>query len=409
MTAVTAATASVLVAGNAGTQPGPGDLFPATAPVEARGLQRDAVRLLAPPADGGPSRHAQLHDLPRLLREGDLLVVNASAVLPASLPAVDATGERLRVHLSTDLGHDRWLVEVRRPFGDASRPFGDAAAGWRLDLPEGGQVRLLSPYGAQTREGRRRLWTADVRIPGTTHAFLHRHGRPIRYGSAAQPWPLDAYQSMFATEPGSAESPSAGRGFTPSLVARLQERGIALARIVLHTGVSSQETGERPYPERYRVPAAAAKAVTGARASGGRVIAVGTTVTRALETAARRDGTVVPSQGWTELVVTPQRGVRVVDGLLSGWHEPEASHVQLLEAVAGRAVLDRAYAEALAAGYRGHEFGDLVLLFGRDRDGAAARLPKGRDSGLRDPRQGPRGQPRDAASRGPRAGAPRGR
>lgn len=363
-----------------GAAPGVSDLFPAAAPAEARGLERDGVRMLVAHRDGRSSVHTRLRDLPGFLRHDDLLVVNTSGVLPASLPAYTAGGSALRLHLSTHLDGGRWLVEVRLPHGDASRPLLDASAGQRLALPPGGEARLLEPFAAHTRRsvdwprpgsGRptdhpmgagTRLWVAEVDTPGTVHGFLLRHGRPIRYGGPVQPWPLSAYQTMFAAEPGSAESPSAGRGFTPDLLARLRRRGVQVARVVLHTGVSSQEAGEPPYPERYRVPPAAAEAIAAARRAGGRVVAVGTTVTRALETVARTDGTVRPGGGWTDLVVTPERGVRVVDGLLSGWHEPAASHLRLIEAVAGSATTESVYADAVAAGYRGHEFGDLLLV-----------------------------------------------
>ena len=152
--------------------------------------------------------------------------------------------------------------------------------------------------------------------------------------------------------------PSAGRPFTRRALTTLRERGIAVQRIILHSGVSSQERGERPYPERYEVSHHTADRVNAAS----RVIAVGTTVVRALETVADEHGTVHAGRGWTNLTVTPERGVRAVDGLLTGWHEPEASHLLMLEAFAGRELLERSYAAALDEGYRWHEFGDLHLL-----------------------------------------------
>jgi S-adenosylmethionine:tRNA ribosyltransferase-isomerase len=192
--------------------------------------------------------------------------------------------------------------------------------------------------------------------------FLARHGRPVRYGCTDLSWPIDAYQTAFAVDPGSAEMPSAARGFTPELVTQLVARGVSIAPITLHTGVSSQEAHESPYAEWYRVSAPTAERVNAAHDAGRTVIAVGTTATRALETVADTDGRVRAGEGWTELVVTPRRGVRAVDGLLTGWHEPEASHLQLLEAVAGRELLDVSYAAALELGYRWHEFGDLHLI-----------------------------------------------
>ena len=207
-----------------------------------------------------------------------------------------------------------------------------------------------------------RLWEAVLALPLPLHAYLAEAGRPIRYGCRDRAWPLSAYQTVFALHPGSAEMPSAGRGFTPELVTTLVSRGVVLAPLVLHTGVSSQERGEPPYPEWYRVSPTTAALVNGARQAGRRVIAVGTTSVRALESAADAGGTVQPAAGWTEVVVSPSRPVRAVDGMITGWHEPAASHLKLLEAVAGRPLLERSYAAALAHRYRWHEFGDFHLI-----------------------------------------------
>ena len=192
--------------------------------------------------------------------------------------------------------------------------------------------------------------------------FLAVHGRPIRYGYVTRDWPLDVYQNVYAREPGSAEMPSAGRPFTPELITRLVAKGVGVTPLVLHTGVSSLEANEHPYPEWYRVAPSTAARVNQTHAGGGRVIAIGTTVVRALETVADRSGLVHSGEGWTDLVVTPERGVFSVDGMLTGWHEPEASHLLMLEAVAGRPVLDVSYAAAVDEGYLWHEFGDVHLL-----------------------------------------------
>ena len=230
-------------------------------------------------------------------------------------------------------------------------------AGEVVELPGGGSVELVVPYA-----GGARLWLARVHLDLPLHEYLARHGHPIRYGYVPREWPLDAYQTAFATEPGSAEMPSAGRPFTPELIARLVSRGVLIAPITLHTGVSSLERGEAPYPERYSVPEQTARLVDAVRWWGGRVIAVGTTVVRALETVASDDGRVTAGEGWTRLVVTPERGLWAVDGLITGWHEPQASHLQLLGAAAGPELLERSYAEALEHGYLWHEFGDSHLV-----------------------------------------------
>jgi S-adenosylmethionine:tRNA ribosyltransferase-isomerase len=216
----------------------------------------------------------------------------------------------------------------------------------------------------RTRYSADRLWMASVDTAehSSMIALLYRYGHPIRYSYVPRPWPLAYYQTVFATQPGSAEMPSAGRPFTDHIVTRLVRNGVLVVPILLHTGLASPERHERPYPERFSVPATTARVVTDARADGGRVIAVGTTVVRALETAAVGEAVVESAQGWTDVVVTPERGVRVVDGLMTGFHEPRASHLDLLAAVAPHELLDHCYAEAIAAGYLWHEFGDVNLL-----------------------------------------------
>jgi S-adenosylmethionine:tRNA ribosyltransferase-isomerase len=331
----------------------------ATEPPEARGVARDGVRLLVA-RSAEAIEHSTFSRLPSFLDPGDLLVVNTSATLPAALDAVDATGTPLVVHLSTRLDDGRWVVEPRRPDGSTTSRW-DAAAppASPLALAGGGTLVLDEPYRGD------RLWVATLRLERSVRDHLAAHGRPIRYRYVAEPWPIDAYQNVYATEPGSAEMPSAGRPITADLVTRLVASGVGVVPVVLHTGVASLEADELPYPERARVPAATAAAVNLARARGGRVVAVGTTVVRALETAAGADGTVAAFDGWTDVVVTPGRGVRAVDGLVTGWHEPEASHLLLLEAVAGRETLERAYAAALDERYLWHEFGDSCLLLAR--------------------------------------------
>jgi S-adenosylmethionine:tRNA ribosyltransferase-isomerase len=328
-------------------------------PPEARGLRRDEVRMLV--ASGGAAAtsiaHAHARDLPDHVRAGDVLVVNSSATLPAALPARRADGSELRLHLSTpDAAGDagRWVVELRR---DGAR-FGGARAGERLTLPAGATATLLAPYlmGA-------RLWLATIDIPPAAFEdYLADHGAPIRYDHTRGEWPLADYQTVFARHPGSAEMPSAGRPFTPELVTRLVAGGVVVVPLVLHTGVSSLEAGEAPYPERFAVPSTTARLINAARAGGGRVIAVGTSVVRALETVALPFGHVEADAGWTRHVVTPRCGVRVVDGLLTGWHDPDASHLLLLEAVGGRALIEDSYRAALEHGYRWHEFGDVHLI-----------------------------------------------
>jgi S-adenosylmethionine:tRNA ribosyltransferase-isomerase len=325
--------------------------------------------------------HARFPELARFLEPGDLLVINNSGTLPASVPARRADGTQLELHLSTPLPAGQgpvdlleppgdepqvWVVELRMPSGPDSLPFRLATRGEVLTLP-GASAEILESYppdcGPQEeRQQESRLWTTALRLPCALGPYLERHGHPIRYGYVTREWPVSSYQTVFAMEAGSAEMPSAGRAFTPEMITELIARGIDVAPVTLHAGVASLEEHEPPPAEFYRVSGATARRVTLARASGGRIIAVGTTVVRALETVADEAGSVRPGRGWTQLIVSPERGVRVVDGLLTGWHEPRASHLLMLEAVAGRELLEASYRAALEHGYLWHEFGDLHLV-----------------------------------------------
>jgi S-adenosylmethionine:tRNA ribosyltransferase-isomerase len=325
---------------------------------------RDGVRLLVA-RERRPLRHARFTDLPAALRPGDLVVVNTSATEPAAVEGHRADGRPVVVHVSGPApgrGESSVVVELRTPDGQRVR---DGRGGEAVRLPRGVVAVLAAGHpDARVTEGSR-LWLARIPVEGGLRAWLAAVGTPIRYAHlAGRPAPAE-YRTVFAVptpEFASAEMPSAARPFTPAVVDALRARGIGIARLVLHTGVSSLEAGETPLPERYRVPRETADAVNAARAAGGRVVAVGTTVTRALETAADADGSVHPATGWTDLVLGPDRSATVVDGLVTGWHEPQASHLMLLEAVAGVRLVGRAYRAAVERRYRWHEFGDSCLL-----------------------------------------------
>jgi S-adenosylmethionine:tRNA ribosyltransferase-isomerase len=298
--------------------------------------------------------HSTFALLPSFLHAGYLVVVNTSGTIPAAIEGLAPdTGEPVGIHLSTKLDDGTWVVELRR----AGHRW-DGPVPHLVSLGPDASLRLLGPY-----LGSDRLWVAALDLPQPALTWLAVHGRPIRYGYVRVPWPISTYQNVYATEPGSAEMPSAGRPFTPEMLMRLVAKGIGVSPVVLHTGVASLEADELPYPEHVVVPASTAARVNAAHAEGGRVIAIGTTVVRALETAVDdATGEVASFDGWTDLVVTPERGVHAVDGLLTGWHEPEASHLLMLEAIAGRALLERSYEAALAEGYLWHEFGDVHLI-----------------------------------------------
>jgi len=334
----------------------------ATSPAEARGLARDEVRLLVA-RNGSDITHTRFTHLADHLEPGDLLVVNDSATLPAAADGNREDGTAVTVHFSGPLPGDRdfpvWVVELR-PDPRADGPVTDAVAGEHLTLPGDARLTLLGAYPSGGRTSAR-LWAAHVDVDDVA-SYLHEVGRPIIYSYVDRTWPLESYQTVFATRPGSAEMPSAARPFTPAVVRDLVRRGVFIATLTLHTGVSSTEADEGPVPERYDVPAATADLVNLTRSRGRRVVAVGTTVTRALETVASTDGVVHAGSGVTDLVLGPKRPARVVNGIVTGWHAPGASHLYLLEAVAGHDLVAAAYDEAVANGYLWHEFGDSCLL-----------------------------------------------
>jgi S-adenosylmethionine:tRNA ribosyltransferase-isomerase len=340
-------------------------------PPEARGASRADVRLMVSRTAAGEVSHHDFAAVPDLLLPGDLLVVNNSATLPAAVPvqavpaALAAKGP-MTVHFSTSMPDGGWLIELRSGASPATAPFGGGLAGLAVELPARAVLTLDHRYS-------RRLWHA--RLSTAVVPYLLRHGQPIRYSYVPTPWPIEAYQTVFATWPGSAEMPSAARPFTPEIVTRLVSRGVTIAPVTLHTGVSSLEGGEDPYPESYDVPGTTARLVNLTRQAGGRVVAAGTTVVRALESAALADHAgivpaaaatttkaVHPAAGWTSHVVTRQSGVAVIDGLLTGLHEPTSTHLWMLAAFADDGLLRRCYRDAAERGYRWHEFGDVHLL-----------------------------------------------
>jgi S-adenosylmethionine:tRNA ribosyltransferase-isomerase len=344
----------------------------APAPPERRGLRRDQVRLLVAEPEG--IIHTRFTTLAERLRPGDAIVINRSAMVAGAWDGSSRRHGPVVLHAATRLGRvsraadgqrshaaEDWVIEVRTA-PDAARSVLDAEPGELFSAP-GLTVTLVEPYpvaGSSPTGRGNRLWRA--RADGNLRAYLRRHGRPIAYGYLDRRYPLSYYQTVFGRLPGSAEMPSAGRPFTSPLVTALVARGVAVLPVTLHTGVSSQEAGEAPQPEWFDVPASTARLVEATRAGGGRVVAVGTTVTRALESAVADDGRLDARSGWTERVVTPAVPPQVVTGLITGWHDPQASHLLLVEAVAGLELTQRAYDEAVRHGYRWHEFGDSALF-----------------------------------------------
>ena len=329
-------------------------------PPELRGLRRDQVRMLVSHRRSQALEHSRFDRLPQFLQPGDVLVINTSKTLKAALNAWREDGQQLEVHLSTRLPDGRWMLELRRLTADGTRSFHEAAVGERLKLPGGGSLVLGTPYPNGSQPSR--LWNGRLSLPLAFNEYLEKFGFPIRYKYVHQGWPVEYYQTVYASEPGSAEMPSAGRAFTPELMAKLAASGIRFAPLVLHTGVASLGDDELPYPEAYRVSESTARLVNQGRAERKRVIAVGTTAVRALQTVTKANGQVVAGEGWTDIVIAPGDEIKSIDGLLTGLHEPSSTHLSMLLAIAGDQVVRQAYQAALKTGYLWHEFGDLHLI-----------------------------------------------
>lgn len=322
-------------------------LLEAVEPPERRGIARDEVRLLVTDRTAHTHTHAKFRDFPSFLHAGDLLVVNDSGTLPAALHAQSVSGKTLMLHVATKIDRRVWMTEPR----------GAVLAGEELQLPAGGSAVMLAPVEREHP----RLWYAWFQLPVPMTEYLHMHGEPIRYGYVTQRFPLSDYQTIFAKEPGSAEMPSAARPFTPRVVNALHGQGVQIAAITLHCGVASFEAPELPGTERFSVSRETAEIINRAKREGRRVIAVGSTALRALESAVQDDG-IVASSGWTDVVMDSSYRVRTADALLTGFHDAAATHQWILQAFLERDLLASAYDEAAQRGYYQHEFGDIHLI-----------------------------------------------
>jgi len=327
-------------------------------PPEYRGIRRDHVRLLVVPRRLGAFIHTRFDLLGNYLKPGDLLVVNTSRTLPGLLKACDENGHPVEVRLSQRQADNTWsalLLEGRMQVGHA---------GMRLDFGEGFSATVLGPDTELSF-----LW--QVRFDRCCHELLdqiYRSGLPVHYDYVAEALPLDLYQTIYAGEPGSVEMPSAGRAFSWEIIFKLRRKGVELATLSLHTGLSSTrddalDATHPVYPEEFEIPLSTARAVNATHRKGGKVVAVGTTVVRALETAADEEGEVGPMKSWTRLHINAGHRLRIVDALLTGLHEPHASHLDLLSVFIEPSRLQAAYLEAVQQGYLWHEFGDMNLIY----------------------------------------------
>lgn len=330
-------------------------------PSELRNLERDEVRLLVSHYQTDEISHHQFKNLVDVLIPGDVLVVNTSGTLKAALDAKNKQGQELKVHISNSLEKNQYLIELRTNNTEGSKRFNDAKEGDTLQLKNGGTIKLIAPY-YKAEINHLQLWIADLNLEISLKNYLNQFGNPIKYSYNKAVYPQSYYQTVFANEMGSAEMPSAGRAFSPELVLQLILKGIQIVPILLHTGVASLEINEKPYDEFYQIPEFSAQQINQARKEGRRIIAVGTTAIRAIETLAHPNGYMEAGSGWTNVFITPERGLHVTDGLITGFHEPKASHLLMLETLSGRAHLDVSYTAAIEAEYLWHEFGDLHLL-----------------------------------------------
>jgi S-adenosylmethionine:tRNA ribosyltransferase-isomerase len=330
-----------------------------TQPTEFRNIERDEVRLLVT-TDSDHTRHTTFRNVDQYLQKGDVLVVNTSATRASALPVVLPSNRLGMAHFSTRVNDSEWLIEIREIEGEKTVRWKEGKRGMKFHLPDGADITLKRKFYKERKL--LHLWVAEFTSLQKQESYLAEHAQPIKYDHLNEHYPLDFYQSVFSLHPGSSEMPSAGRGFTKDLVERLLEKGVVIAPILLHTGVSSLEENESPYAEYMEVDQASATLINNAKKQGRKIIAVGTTGIRAIESAVNESGEVIPNTGVTNLFIDNDYKMKVINGLLTGFHEPRASHLQMLQSLAGFDHIERAYKSALDNNYFWHQFGDLHLI-----------------------------------------------
>ncbi|WP_257351223.1 S-adenosylmethionine:tRNA ribosyltransferase-isomerase [Pseudalkalibacillus decolorationis] len=341
----------------------PGELN-ASIPAERRGVNRDHVRLMILDRNNGNTYHDQFYKLENYLKVGDLLVLNTSRTLPAAFT----------VELKRAKGVNVKDVELRLAQRKSNSVWKVLVVGQTVQ--QGDELTFSPTLRARVR-------TCNPKSPLVTISFskrgndlydqLYKLGEPIRYEYIKENWTLDYYQTVYGTVPGSVEMTSAGRAFSWEMLFRLKKKGIQIATITLHTGLSyflndQWKVGPAESLEEYEVPGDTAELIRKTKEQGGRVIAVGTTVVRALESAVDGNGRSISQKGWTNLHIHGDFELQIVDGLITGFHEPEASHLDMLSAFVPQLILKTAYKEAVDQRYLWHEFGDMNLILGRRSD-----------------------------------------
>jgi S-adenosylmethionine:tRNA ribosyltransferase-isomerase len=338
------------------------DELSANKPPELRGINRDMVKLMTIDSSDGATRHSTFNHLADFLRSGDLLVFNSSRTLPASLRTINAGKDQpTEVRLAEHLPDDSWLVLIL--FGNENKNDELIRPGQKIEFKCN-----LSAVVENKDQRNPRLWKIWFSQTGSELIdTIHLIGKPIRYGYISAPLPLEYYLTVFAIDPGSSEMPSAGRAFTWKMLFDLKNKNIGTTFLTLHTGLSSYMDDDLSIPhtvgeEEYFIPNGTASKIRTAKAKGGRIIAVGTTVVRALESSASITGKVIAGHSYTNLKITADHDLKITNGLITGFHEPQASHLDLISAFLSPKQIRKAYEEAIQKRYLWHEFGDLCLI-----------------------------------------------
>ncbi|MYL32450.1 S-adenosylmethionine:tRNA ribosyltransferase-isomerase [Pontibacillus yanchengensis] len=323
----------------------------AEVPPEHKGMSRDEVRLMVLQEDEDSAYHKRFEEIDQFLEDGDVIVLNNSRTIPPVLKGCLGK-QNVEIRLSRKISTNQWEALLLGTFRQINVP---------IQFPEGLEA-TISGLGSEPP-----LVTLSFSKGGSSLLdYIYRYGEPVRYEYIHHPWPLETYQTVYGAIPGSVEMPSAGRAFTWDLLSKLKAKGVQTTYIQLHAGLSYYEQNRWPnpknHPEAFNVPEETARLITQAKQNSNRVIAVGTTVVRALESAVNEHGEVKAISGITRLYIDQNHRVITVDGLLTGFHEPEASHLHMLTAFLPEKKLMKAYGEALHKGYLWHEFGDMNLI-----------------------------------------------
>lgn len=324
----------------------------ASYPPEKRGIRRDQVRMMVLNRETGERKHDHFLQLTSYLQPGDMIILNNSRTIPASLQARWESGsyeqdEKVEVRLARRLNHDSWeaLILANSVKADDKLIFSSDLFASVTKANEDSPVSTIqfSKKGADLLN------------------IIYSIGEPIRYEYINHPWSLNYYQTVFASHPGSVEMPSAGRAFSWELLLNLRQKGIQIEFLQLHTGLSYfEERHNSPTDnfEEYFISEETMERIIRTKNSGKRIVACGTTVVRAIESAARSGSL----SGWTNLYIHPNSSLKLVDGIITGFHEPQASHLDMLTAFVSENYLYEAYQEAIQYSYLWHEFGDMNLI-----------------------------------------------